>query len=85
MIATREDQVEEHLPVTAHRRQLLADAGLVEPAPTPTRIGVPTAPKDTGVDCTIIPITTAANAGKPSATISGAATAAGVPKPEAPR
>jgi len=36
------------------------------------------------VDCTIIPMTTAASAGKPSATISGAATAAGVPKPEAP-
>ena len=31
-----------------------------------------------------MPTTTAATAGKPSATISGAATAAGVPKPEAP-
>ncbi|MOA02701.1 hypothetical protein D3C78_1221670 [compost metagenome] len=45
---------------------------------------MPTAPKDTGVDCTIMPSTTAASAGKPRATSRGAATAAGVPKPEAP-
>ena len=31
-----------------------------------------------------MPKTTAANAGKPIATIRGAATAAGVPKPDAP-
>ena len=55
-----------------------------KPLPTPTTTGVPTAPNDTGVDWIIIPTTTAARAGKPSATISGAATAAGVPKPDAP-
>ena len=54
------------------------------PPETPTTMGVPTAPKETGVDWIIMPTTTAASAGKPSATISGAATAAGVPKPEAP-
>ena len=48
------------------------------------RIGVPTAPKDTGVDWIIIPIITAPRAGNPIATSSGAAMAAGVPKPEAP-
>ena len=47
-------------------------------------IGVPTAPKETGVLWIIIPISTAANAGKPMATSKGAAIAAGVPKPEAP-
>ncbi len=57
---------------------------LLTPPETPTTIGVPTAPKETGVDCIIIPTTTAASAGKPRTTISGAATAAGVPKPEAP-
>jgi hypothetical protein len=54
------------------------------PPCTPTSSGVPTAPKDTGVDWIIMPNITAANAGKPTATISGAATAAGVPNPEAP-
>ncbi len=85
MIATREKirwkNTSQLLPTAASCSLMPV---LSRPAPTPTRIGVPTAPKDTGVDCTIIPITTAANAGKPSATISGAATAAGVPKPEAP-
>ena len=47
-------------------------------------IGVPTAPNETGVDCTIRPITTAGSAGKPRATSSGEATAAVVPNPEAP-
>ncbi|MNC18528.1 hypothetical protein D3C75_664300 [compost metagenome] len=47
-------------------------------------IGVPTAPKETGVLCTSMPSITAASAGKPMATSSGAAMAAGVPKPEAP-
>ena len=47
-------------------------------------MGVPTAPNDTGVDCTIMPSITAPIAGKPSATSKGAATAAGVPKPDAP-
>ncbi len=50
----------------------------------PTTIGVPTAPKETGVLCTSMPSSTAAIAGKPTATSSGAAIAAGVPKPEAP-
>ena len=45
---------------------------------------MPTAPKDTGVDWIIMPKTTADKGGKPTATIKGAATAAGVPKPEAP-
>ena len=45
---------------------------------------MPTAPKETGVDCIIIPKTTAASVGNPIATIKGAATAAGVPKPDAP-
>ncbi|AMD00912.1 hypothetical protein LOKO_01844 [Halomonas chromatireducens] len=36
------------------------------------------------MDWIIMPTTTAARAGKPRATINGAATAAGVPKPEAP-
>jgi hypothetical protein len=47
-------------------------------------IGVPSAPKVTGVDWMISPHMTAAMAGKPSASSSGAATAAGVPKPDAP-
>ncbi len=54
------------------------------PLLTPTTMGVPTAPKDTGVLCTSMPISTAAMAGKPMATSRGAAIAAGVPKPEAP-
>lgn len=54
------------------------------PLATPTRIGVPTAPKLTGVDWMMSPTMTAAIAGNPSASMSGAATAAGVPKPEAP-
>ena len=57
---------------------------LSRPVLRPTRIGVPTAPKDTGVLCTSMPRITAASAGKPMATSSGAAMAAGVPKPEAP-
>ena len=55
-----------------------------KPPCTPTSSGVPTAPKDTGVDWMIMPNITADSAGKPTATISGPATAAGVPKPEAP-
>ncbi len=51
---------------------------------TPTSIGVPTAPNETGVDWMISVTMTAAMAGKPMATSSGAAMAAGVPKPEAP-
>ncbi len=51
---------------------------------TPTRMGVPTAPKDTGVLWMIIPAMTAAMPGKPRPTRSGTATAAGVPKPAAP-
>lgn len=54
------------------------------PAFTPTRIGVPTAPKATGVDWTIRAESTAAMAGKPIATSRGAAIAAGVPNPAAP-
>ena len=42
------------------------------------------APKDTGVLWMIMPATTAAIAGKPSPTISGTATAAGVPNPAEP-
>ena len=57
---------------------------LKSPLFTPTKIGVPTAPKVTGVLWIIIPSITAARAGKPNATISGAAMAAGVPKPDAP-
>ncbi|MCY1453221.1 hypothetical protein D9M71_701990 [compost metagenome] len=54
------------------------------PPATPTTMGAPTAPNETGVDCTSMPSTTAAMAGKPRATINGATTAAGVPKPDAP-
>ncbi len=54
------------------------------PPATPTSTGVPTAPKVTAVLWIIIPIMTAAAAGKPMATMRGAHTAAGVPKPEAP-
>ena len=54
------------------------------PVLMPTSIGVPTAPKETGVDWMISVTSTAAMAGKPIATNRGAATAAGVPKPEAP-
>ena len=50
----------------------------------PTTIGVPTAPKLTGVDWMMRPARTAAIAGKPRASKSGATTAAGVPKPAAP-
>ncbi len=59
-------------------------SGLDRPSCTPMRIGVPTAPKVTAVLWIIIPIITAAAAGKPKATIKGAATAAGVPNPAAP-
>ena len=45
---------------------------------------MPAAPNETGVLWMIIPATTAAIAGKPRPTISGTATAAGVPKPDAP-
>lgn len=54
------------------------------PPATPTRMGVPTAPKLTGVDCTISPTMTAAIAGNPMASSSGATTAAVVPYPETP-
>ena len=50
----------------------------------PTRIGVPTAPKVTGVLWMINVHMTAASAGKPRARSKGPATAAGVPKPDAP-
>ena len=59
-------------------------AAVSRPLLTPMMIGVPTAPKDTGVLCTNMPSSTAAIAGKPIATSSGAAIAAGVPKPDAP-
>src|SRR5699024_1387850 len=51
---------------------------------TPTSIGVPTAPYDTGVDCSINAIMTAASAGKPRAMSSGPITVAGAPHPAAP-
>ena len=54
------------------------------PVETPTRIGVPAEPKETGVLWISIPATTAASGGKPRPTRSGTATAAGVPKPEEP-
>ena len=50
----------------------------------PTRMGVPTAPNVTGVLWMISVHITAARAGNPSASSSGPATAAGVPKPDAP-
>ena len=50
----------------------------------PMTTGVPTAPKVTGVLWIIMPIITAAMAGKPIATSNGATMAAGVPKPDAP-
>ncbi len=59
-------------------------AGASSPVPRPTSIGVPTAPKLTGVLWMTRPTITAAIAGKPSASSSGATTAAGVPKPDAP-
>ncbi len=51
---------------------------------TPISIGVPTAPNVTAVLWIIKPSITAAIAGKPNATINGAAMAAGVPNPAAP-
>ncbi len=62
----------------------VSSSGPASPPVTPTRIGVPAAPKVTAVLWIIIPIMTAAAAGNPIATIRGAATAAGVPKPAAP-
>lgn len=50
----------------------------------PMMIGVPTAPKVTAVLWMISAEAHAARGGKPSATSSGPATAAGVPKPAAP-
>ena len=47
-------------------------------------MGVPTAPKLTGVLWMMRVVMTAARAGKPSERSKGAATAAGVPKPDAP-
>ena len=58
--------------------------GASSPPATPTRIGVPTAPKETGVLWMMRPTITAAAAGKPRAINRGAVTAAGVPKPDAP-
>ncbi len=64
---------------------MLASAAVPESPPfTPMMMGVPSAPKVTGADWMINPHMTAAMAGKPSASSRGAATAAGVPKPEAP-
>ena len=48
------------------------------------RMGVPTAPKETGVLWITMPATTAAIAGNPSPAKSGTQTAAGVPNPAAP-
>ena len=62
-----------------------AMAGSAErPVLTPTRIGVPAAPKLTGVLWMIMPAMTAAMPGNPSPTSSGTATAAGVPNPAEP-
>ena len=60
------------------------NSGLTTPPWTPTKIGVPTAPNVTAVLWIIIPNITAPAAGKPMATMRGAATAAGVPNPAAP-
>ena len=54
------------------------------PERTPTSMGVPTAPKDTGVDWMTSTAITAAMAGKPRASSRGAPTAEGVPKPDEP-
>ena len=54
------------------------------PVFTPTRIGVPAAPKLTGVLWMIMPAVTAAIPGKPNPTSNGTATAAGVPNPADP-
>ena len=62
----------------------MVNSGLVTPPWTPTRTGVPTAPNVTAVLWIIMPNITAPAAGKPMATMSGAATAAGVPNPAAP-
>ena len=53
-------------------------------APKPTRTGVPTAPKVTGKELNTRQMTAAASGGKPKESSSGAAKAAGVPKPAAP-
>jgi len=47
-------------------------------------MGVPTAPKDTGKELKTRQMTAAARGGKPRDSKSGAARAAGVPKPAAP-
>ena len=52
--------------------------------PNPMIIGVPTAPKLTGVEFAINETMTAGNAPIPNPTKSGADNAAGVPKPAAP-
>ena len=68
----------------AARAKLTIPGSADSPVFTPTKIGVPTAPKETGVLWMIIPDMTAAIAGKPRATSRGTATAAGVPNPAAP-
>ncbi len=73
-----------HCPKPMSATAVFTDSSPAKPLLTPTRIGVPTAPNDTGVLWIIIPATTAAIAGKPSPTISGTVTAAGVPNPAAP-
>ena len=65
-------------------RSWASKASPPRPPCTPTSTGVPTAPKVTAVLWIIMPIMTAPAAGKPIATMSGAATAAGVPNPAAP-
>ena len=70
--------------VAPHSVRASVNSGLATPPCTPTKMAVPTAPNVTGVLWIIMPIITAPAAGKPMATMRGAATAAGVPKPAAP-
>ena len=69
------------VPAAATGAQGLADGLVIQPLLMPHQDGVPTAPNDTGVDWIIMPSSTAASAGKPMATSSGAAMAAGCQSP----
>ena len=66
--------------VTPDAASAAVNSGLTTPPCTPTKIGVPTAPKVTAVLWIIMPNITAPAAGKPMATMRGAATAARRPE-----
>ena len=60
------DHLQEDVPARAPGGEVAPIVALSRPLLTPMMIGVPTAPKDTGVLCTSMPSSTAASAGSRS-------------------